>query len=240
MSFRMLVLLNGEADAAAFRLAAAAHDAELMVVADVVAAFGAVRSWRPAVLVLFLGAEEEEAVLLCRALRKRLQASCPVLALVSRGGSLVESEAEAIEAGADVWLPDLGPDEVVQRLLDILEVPVVAELAQGGEGFALQRKEARAWGAVGVAEQVTRFHAWLQQARRGDYFSVLGIGQDATLVVVAEAFAQHLSFLHGVGEVLGMERDLVFEGLHLVEEAYMVLGNPRLRGAYGAALQREL
>jgi len=212
----------------------------------------------PAAIFLMLGEREEEAILLCRSIRKRSAerlASIPVM-LVSRGGNLVESELEARENGADFFVENLDPLACLQHLntadVELLDIEVedvveslefIANDAAEPSAPAEQAAAQQLMVSGGLALQRTAVAAMelaekLSQARSADYFTLLGLDPHASLQEVQDAHRQLSRRFRPEGAPGSAGYWALSEISETLAEAALVLSNERLRRRYRDALVR--
>lgn len=249
----VLIFGPGE-DAELWNLAASEEGWALEFRNEPAAFLAALSTSDPSAIFLMLGEREEESILLCRSIRKRwadLLASVPVV-LIARGGSLVESEAEAMENGADLYLEDLDPLACFQRLsqgaaeAELVDIDVDLELDLEDvkdleEGFAESRElivrgglalQPTALASMEIAEK-------LSQARSADYFTLLELSPQASLQEIQDAHRRLSRRFMPAAELGNSPSQLALTEIsETLSEASLVLSNERLRRRYRDALAR--
>ena len=208
-SLRVALLLDEEQPAASFAEAARSDAIELHASTDPTELLAHLRGQPCDVLLLPIGARQEEALLCARAVRRRDRRLA--LFFVDRGGDLIESDDEARLAGGWGLLDDDPPAALFARVRDRLRefgsptdlaAPLALRAPRRGLSLELALRK-------------------LDQARFADYFVLLELSRDATTAQITAAYQRWLVVLEAPCDGLAEgERD---ELLSALDDASFVL-----------------
>ncbi|MDX9719938.1 MAG: hypothetical protein RBU37_04260 [Myxococcota bacterium] len=194
---------------------------QLSLASSVLQLMGMLESEPADLLLLPLGQNEEEVILLLRALRKRSE-PLPWVVLVAQGGKLIEDEREAFEAGAHHWLEPSAFDEAL--------VSALRAYQQSSDAIALGRVHSSEDTPIELFARQRRGRAGLsylaclsklEQARFADAYEVLGVEPDADGSQIDMAYVNLLRLFTHADEHLG--KDDADELRSALDDAHLLL-----------------